>query len=80
MDSVLMLEVFFSLSTKRESWGGFDANFVNEYISGQKSTQPFVIKLSLFWLWRQRTPVHSLGEGEGNQVSARRGEEYVIFS
>ena len=34
------------------------------------------------WLWRQRTPLHSSGGGggQGNQVSARRGEGYVTIS
>ena len=33
------------------------------------------------WLWRQRTPLHSLGGGgQGKQVSARRGEGYVTIS
>ena len=34
------------------------------------------------WLWRQHTPLHSLGGGggeQGNQVSARRGEGYVTI-
>ena len=38
-----------------------------------------LLRSEKFWLWRQRTPVQTLGEGERSRKTTRRGVENALF-